>query len=92
VSEGKIKVTNPGDDIYDDMVRGYKFRDIRDKAEALYTQVFGARNKWEREVRVARQELNKAISLKVYDRREKAIIAFVLKYASQIPQEENDGI
>jgi len=92
VAEGKIKVVSTDDDILEDMKRGYKFRELRDKAEALFTKVYGGRNKWEREVRTARLALNHAIGLKVYDRREKAIIAFVLDNAAKLIPGGNSGI
>jgi hypothetical protein len=89
VAEGKVKVVSPSADIYDEMVRGYKFRELRDNAEALFTKTFAGFDKWSREVRLARRDLNHALGLKVYDRREKAIIAFVL---SLVKPEDNNGI
>jgi hypothetical protein len=83
VKEGKVVVSDPSKDIYDDMVRGYKFRELRDKAEQIFAAAFGAMNKWLYPVRSARYELDKAVGLRVYDRREKAILAFVFKYAKQ---------
>ena len=89
---GKIKVTNPSADIYDDMVRGYKYRELRDKAEEIYAAVFGVDNlSWSYEGRVARHDLNKALELRVYDRRHNAILNFVLKYVSKVPKKEMES-
>jgi hypothetical protein len=80
IKEGKVQVVDPSKDIYDDMVRGYKFRELKNKAEDLYKKVFGHISPWERDARVARFELNKALGLRVYDRRQKAIFEFIFKY------------
>lgn len=87
VAEGKIKVVSTDHDILEDMKRGYRFRDIKIKADALFTKRFGTRNKWEREVREAQRALNHAVGLKVYNQREKAIINWVLEYS----KEESSG-
>lgn len=84
VKEGKVKVVDPSADVYDDMVRGYKYRELRDKAEEIYAKAFADVNKWERNARVARLELNKALGLKVYERRQNAILEFVFKYVKQV--------
>jgi hypothetical protein len=65
---------------------------LRNKAQALFLKVYGGRDKWEREVREASRTLNHALGLKVYDRREKAIINFVLEHAGKIPKEDTNGI
>lgn len=84
VREGKVKVVDPSKDIYDEMVRGYKFRELRDKAEDLFDKVFATVPAWEHARRVARWELDKALSLKVYALRHKAMIEFVLKLLKQV--------
>jgi hypothetical protein len=86
VSEGKVKVIDPSADIYDEMVKGYKFRELRDKAEELFTKIFAGIQQWDYEYRVARSELNKALEYRVYDRRQKAILDFVFKYLKFTPR------
>jgi hypothetical protein len=95
VAEGKVKVVNPTADVYDDMVRGYKYRELRDKAEEIYAVVFGNTNAWSYEGRFARHELNKALELRVYERRQKAIITFMGKHAAKyatIISDKNEGL
>lgn len=79
VSEGKVKVVDPQSDVYDDMVRGYKFREIRDYAQNLYSSLFSL-TPWDRSARLAKAQLNKALSLKLYDRRQQELINFIAKY------------
>ena len=86
VKEGKVQVVDPSADIYDDMVRGNKFRELRDKAEEIFAKVFTGLSVWAPEVRVARRCLNHAIGLRVYDRRQKAILEFIFKYTPQLPK------
>lgn len=80
VKEGKVQVVDPSKDILDDMVRGYKYRELRDYAWALYTKVFGHLSVWDREARMVKQTLNKITSLKVYDRRQQELINFITKH------------
>lgn len=83
VSEGKVKVVDPSEDILDDMVRGYKYREVRDYADTLYAKVFGSLPTWDREARFARRELEKIKAMKVYDRRQQELINFIAKYYSR---------
>lgn len=85
VKEGKVVVSDPSKDIYDDMVRGYRFREMRNKAEELISKVFIGKSQWDHSVRVARNTLDKAIGLRVYERREKAILEFIVKYLKFLP-------
>ena len=85
VAEGKVKVVNPNDDILEEMKRGYKFRELRDAAENIYGKLFPrSAPLWSYEARVARSELNKALGLKIYDRRHNELITFILKYAPKL--------
>lgn len=80
VAEGKIKVDSPDKDIMDDMIRGYKYRELRDYADSLYSKVFGLLPAWDRGARLARRELEKIKSLKVYDRRQQELVNFIAKH------------
>ena len=80
VAEGKVKVIDPSEDVYNDMVRGYKYREVRDYADALYARLFGTADYWNRDARYARMELDKIKSLKVYDRRQQELINWIGKH------------
>lgn len=80
VSEGKVKVVDPSSDIYDDMVKGYKYRELRDYADGLYTKLFALVPTWDRDARIARRELDKIKSMKVYDRRQQELINWIAKH------------
>ena len=80
VNEGVVKVVNPDSDIMDDMVRGYKYRELRDYANALYTQLFAGVPTWDKDARFARRELDKIKSLKIYDRRQQEIVNWIAKH------------
>lgn len=80
VKEGKVKVEHPDSDIADDMIRGYKYRELRDFAESLYTKLFGGLPAWHHDARRARRELNKIVEMKVYDRRQQELVNFIAKH------------
>lgn len=80
VVQGKVKVVNPDQDIMDDMLRGYKYRELRDYANALYTKLFGHLDYWNRDARQAKRELDKIKAMKVYDRRQQELVNFIAKY------------
>lgn len=95
IREGKVCVVDPSKDIYDDMVRGYKFREARDYAEKQYETLYGSvksdMNKgiWvDRQLFVAaaktRRDLDKILSLRVYDRRQKGLLEFIVKHKALI--------
>jgi hypothetical protein len=85
VREGKVVVSDPNADIHDEMVRGYKFRELRDKAEEIFSKLFAGVPAFEYNYRVARHDLNKAIGLRVYERRQKAILEFIFKHLQNNP-------
>jgi len=76
VKEGKIKAVDFSED---DLLRAYKYRELRNYAEGLYTAFFSAgtnpfaANKM-------RRELDKIISMRVYDPRTKALVDFIVKH------------
>ena len=75
IKEGKIKVVSASDDVSEDMLRGYKFRDFRDYARKLCNETT---DKW-----VAyrmNRELDKIVAMRVYDPRMNALVAFMGKY------------
>jgi hypothetical protein len=82
IKEGKVVVDDPSKDIYDDMVRGYKYRELRDYVEGLYTTFFSkgadlfAANKM-------RRELDKIEGMRIYDPRHIALINFIVKYGKK---------
>jgi hypothetical protein len=84
IKEGKVHVVKPDSDIYDEMVRGYRFREFRDYAERIYAAYSSTMPKWDYKVRSMRSNLDKTLSLKVYDRREKALTEFIIKNKSLI--------
>jgi hypothetical protein len=84
VKEGKLQVVDPDHDICEDMKRGYKYRELCAYAEKQYDTRFAieiadrAVGKFvsrERflEMRRVRAELDKVLSLKVYDKRHAAL-------------------
>jgi len=85
LKQGKVVVSDPSADIHDEMVRGYKYRELRDKAEEIFAKVFAGVPSFEYNARVARHELNHALGLRVYDRRQKALLEFVFKHLKQTP-------
>lgn len=80
VIQGKVKVVDPDKDIMDDMVRGYKYRELRDYADSLYVKAFGLLPAWDRDARIARRELEKIKAMKVYDRRQQDLVNWIAKY------------
>ena len=80
INEGKVQVVNPDKDIMDDMIRGYKYRELRDYAIGLYTKLFGSLSSWDRDARMAKRELDRITGLKVYDRRQQELVNFIGKY------------
>ena len=85
LKEGKVVVSNPDADIHDEMVRGYKYRELRDKAEEIYSVVFAGVPAFDYNARTERHALNKALGLRVYDRRQKAILEWVFKHLQNSP-------
>ena len=80
VKEGKIKVVSPDKDIYEDMVRGYKYRELRDFAEGIIAKEFELCDPWIGPVRLMKRELSKIKDMRVYDRRQQEIVNFIAKY------------
>lgn len=76
VNEGKVKVIDPDKDIMEDMMRGYKYREIRDYAYNLLANMKG----FVSDIRRARRELDKIVAMKVYDRRQQELVNFIAKY------------
>lgn len=83
VKEGKVQVVDPSKDIYDDMVRGYKYRELRDHAENLYKSYTIGMSRYDNKARVARRDLDKALSLRLYERRQKSLLEFIFAYTKK---------
>lgn len=92
IKEGKVQVVKPDNDICDEMVRGYKFRDFRDFAERIYVAFSALKGKWDYQVRVMRRDLDKVLSLRVYDRRHKALTDFIVKNKALLPEVPNEKV
>jgi hypothetical protein len=73
VKEGKIKAIDFSEE---DMLRAYKYRELRDYARGLCSV-----NDYYKQ-----RELNKIESMKVYDPRLMALIAFIGKHAKKISE------
>jgi len=76
VKEGKVKAIDFSEE---DMLRAYKYRELRNYAEGLYTAFFSAGTDPYAANRM-RRELDKIESMRVYDPRLRALIAFIGKY------------
>lgn len=74
VKEGKVKAVDFSEE---DLLRAYKYREIRNYARGLCSQKQG----WvERAEFLKRRELEKIEGMRVYDPRLKALVAFIGKY------------
>jgi hypothetical protein len=76
IKEGKVKAVNFSDE---DMLRAYKYRELKNYAEGQYTKFFSkGTDPWG--ANKMRRELDKIIAMRVYDPRLKALVAFIVKH------------
>jgi hypothetical protein len=71
IKEGKVKAVDFSEE---DMLRAYKYREIRDYARTLITST----STWH-----MKRELEKIEALRVYDPRLKRLIEFIAKYVKK---------
>jgi hypothetical protein len=78
VKEGKVKAINFSEE---DMLRAYKYRELRDYAEKLcYSGTLGEFISRDRMDFRKRRELDKIVAMRVYNPRQQALVNFIVKY------------
>jgi len=95
IREGKVVVVDPSKDIHDDMIRGYKYRELRDYAEKQFGELFAlelkdkaagnyvSRDRYLPMIRT-RNELDKILTLRVYEKRQQKLFEFVIRSSKEL--------